>query len=126
MEQLLDEREMSLFAGGQELGELADTVELDPLAGAGLVRAGRVDRSTLLPVSISADGVVVFEGESQGIDHPVAGLARRGLGLELDALARAQAGVESGGQGSDGLRRGPQRPAQETPGEEHPAMDGRA
>ena len=48
MEQLLDERGMRLLAGGQETGEGSDSVKLDHLAGAGLVRAGRVDRPPFL------------------------------------------------------------------------------
>ena len=120
MEQLLDERVVRLLAGGEERGQRGGAVELDPIAGAGLVGAGRVDRPALLPVSISADRVVVLQRKSQVVDHAVAGLARFGLGLELDALAGGQ--VRGGGRRPAGRRppaaaaaAGPARSATGTP-----------
>ena len=49
-----------------------------------------------------------------------------GLVCKLDALAGGQVGVEVGGQRGDGLRRRPQRPAEDAPRQEHPAVDRRA
>src|SRR3954468_22248594 len=61
MEQLLDQRGVGLFAGGEQGGQVADAVELDPVAAAGLVGAGGVDRSTFFPISISADRVIMLQ-----------------------------------------------------------------
>ena len=96
--------------------KVLDAVKFDRFPGACLVESGRVDRPPFLLLSVSTDGVEMLQGKSERIDHPVARLARFGLGLKRDALAGRQVRMEIGSERSDGLRRWPKHPAQHARG----------
>jgi hypothetical protein len=106
VKQLFDEILLSVAAAGHEGGQVADAVEADLGSCARQVGAAGVDRPAPLLATIAADGIEMLEREAERVDHPMARLALLGRGLQGDALAGAELGMQLGCQRSEGFGRG--------------------
>ena len=123
MEQLLDNGGVRLFTSGQICRKPLNVRKLDDLPGSGLVRAIRVDRLFLLILSISADGVKMLQGKTEGINHSVTRLAGFWFRLKNHSLSGREIRMEIGSQRSDGFWRRPQYTTKNAPCNENAPVD---
>ena len=95
------------------------------LAVAGQELANRVHRLVVVLLAERPDGIERLQSEAEIVDHRVAGLAVRPLGLQLDSFAGIQHRVGIGTERAERFVRWLQAGTQHTLGEEHTAVDGR-
>ena len=125
VKQLLNEPAVDLGAARQELSQLPGADKLDQRLGNTLVRSGGIDCAVSFLGPKPSHGIILFEAETEWVNHPVTGLAVGRPSLQRDPLAGGHFGPRVFFERCHGDRRWPQRSAEQAADDEDTSVDRR-